>query len=312
MTGSPASLEAPSRKSKLLDQFKMRKGLFVMLLIGMTWYLIFQFYPMIKVYWAFTNIGQVPPSKVSFIGFANFIKLFKVAQFRRSLWNTFYISFLKILIGFPIPIIFSLLLNEMRISFLKRGIQTVIYVPHFLSWVVVGAIWYIMLAPINSPNAQVAALLGKRPVFWWAVDRYIRGLLVATDIWRNAGYGTIIYLASIMSIDPTLYEAAIMDGANRWQQTWHITLAGLKSVIVILFILRVGKILNLFKQVFVLTTPIVRGPSDVLMTYAYRTGIQQMQIGYAMAVSLFKAVVGLSLVLITNWLAKKIKEEGVF
>ncbi|RKX82736.1 MAG: sugar ABC transporter permease [Spirochaetes bacterium] len=312
MTVSPAGLEAPSRKSKLLDQFKMRKGLFVMLLIGMTWYLIFQFYPMVKVYWAFTNIGQVPPSKVSFIGFANFIKLFKVAQFRRSLWNTFYISFLKILIGFPIPIIFSLLLNEMRISFLKRGIQTVIYVPHFLSWVVVGAIWYIMLAPINSPNAQVAALLGKRPVFWWAADRYIRGLLVATDIWRNAGYGTIIYLASIMSIDPTLYEAAIMDGANRWQQTWHITLAGLKSVIVILFILRVGKILNLFKQVFVLTTPIVRGPSDVLMTYAYRTGIQQMQIGYAMAVSLFKAVVGLSLVLITNWLAKKIKEEGVF
>jgi len=312
MSESAVSVKVPLRKSKLIDQFKMRKGLLVMLTIGMAWYLIFQFYPMIKVYWAFTNIGQVPPAEVSFVGFANFIKLFKVAQFRRSLWNTFYISFLKILIGFPIPIVFALLLNEMRISFLKRGIQTVIYVPHFLSWVVVGAIWYIMLAPINSPNAQLAEMLGKKPAFWWAVDRYIRGLLVATDIWRNAGYGTIIYLASIMSIDPTLYEAAIMDGANRWQQTLHITLTGLKSVIVILFILRVGKILNLFKQVFVLTTPIVRSPSDVLMTYAYRTGIQQMQIGYAMAVSLFKAIVGLSLVLITNWLAKKIKEEGVF
>ncbi len=307
-----SSIVEKTRRERLIEQLRMRKGLLFMLAIGMTWYAIFQFYPMTKIYWAFTNIGQVPPSQVSFVGLANFIKLFRVTQFRRSLWNTFYISFLKILIGFPVPIIFALLLNEMRISFLKRGIQTVIYVPHFLSWVVVGAIWYIMLAPANSPNAQIAEILGRKPIFWWASDRYIRGLLVATDIWRNAGYGTIVYLASIMSIDPALYEAAIMDGANRWQQTWHITLAGIRSVIVILFIIRIGKILNLFKQVFVLTTPIVRGPSDVLMTYAYRTGIQQMQIGYAMAVSVFKTVVGLALVLLTNWLAKKIKEEGVF
>ena len=135
---------------------------------------------------------------------------------------------------------------------------------------------------------------------------------MATGIWRNAGYGTIIYLASIMAIDPNLYEAALMDGANRWQQTWYITLAGIRSVIVILLIIRLGKVLNLFRQVFVLTTPIVMEPSDVLMTYAYRTGIQQMQVGYAMGVSLFKAAVGLTLVLISNWLAKKIKEEGVF
>lgn len=135
---------------------------------------------------------------------------------------------------------------------------------------------------------------------------------MATDIWRNAGYGTIIYLASISSIDPNLYEAAIVDGANRWQQTWHITLASIAQVIVILLILRIGKVLNLFKQVFVLTTPIVRGPSDVLMTYAYRTGIQQMQIGYAMAVSLFKAVIGLMLVVMSNRLARKIRQEGLF
>jgi len=115
-----------------------------------------------------------------------------------------------------------------------------------------------------------------------------------------------------MAIDPNLYEAALMDGANRWQQTWYITLAGIRSVIVILLIIRLGKVLNLFRQVFVLTTPIVMEPSDVLMTYAYRTGIQQMQVGYAMAVSLFKAAVGLTMVLISNWLAKKIKEEGVF
>ncbi len=305
-------LDLRAKRKKLWEKIMLRRGLMGMLIIGMAWYLVFEFYPMTKVYWAFTNIGQVAPSKISFVGLANFFKLFSIAQFRRALWNTFYISFLKILLGFPIPIIYALLLNEMRISFVKRSIQTIIYAPHFLSWVVVGAIWYIILSPINSPNAQFFEFLGKKPIFWWASDRYIRGLLVTTDIWRNAGYGTIIYLASIMSIDPNLYEAAIIDGANRWQQTWHITLAGIKPVIIILLILRIGKILNLFKQVFVLTTPIVRTLSDVLMTYAYRTGIQQMQIGYAMAVSLFKAAVGLSLVLLSNWIAKKVKEEGVF
>jgi putative aldouronate transport system permease protein len=312
MSTTAVSLETGLSRKKLWQRVKVRRGLMVMLAIGMAWYLIFEFYPMIKIYWAFTNIGQVAPSKVSFVGLANFIKLFSMAQFRRALWNTFYISFLKIVVGFPVPIIYALLLNEMRISFAKRSIQTIIYVPHFLSWVVIGAIWYIILSPANSPNAQLFELLGRKPIFWWASDRYIRGLLVATDIWRNAGYGTIIYLASIMSIDPNLYEAALIDGANRWQQTWHVTLSGIKQVIIILLILRIGKILNLFKQVFVLTTPIVRGPSDVLMTYAYRTGIQQMQIGYAMAVSLFKAAVGLSLVLLSNWIAKKFKEEGVF
>jgi len=283
-----------------------------MLIIGMTWYVIFEFYPMTKVFWAFTNIGQVAPSKISFVGFANFSRLLSTAQFRRSFWNTVYISFLKILIGFPVPIIFALLLNEMRNILLKRSIQTIIYLPHFLSWVVIGAIWYIILSPAKSPNAQLAEWLGKTPTYWWATDKYIRGLLVATDIWRNAGYGTIIYLASIMAIDPNQYEAAIIDGANRWKQTWHITIPSIRSVIVILLILKIGKVLDVFKQVFVLTTPIVRESGDVLMTYAYRTGISQMQIGYAMAVSLFKAVIGLSLVILSNRLAKKFKEEGVF
>ena len=302
----------PVNQKALGKRLKMNRGLLFMLVIGMTWYVIFEFYPMTKVFWAFTNIGQVAPSKISFVGLANFARLFGTAQFRRSLWNTFYISFLKIVVGFPVPIIFALLLNEMRISLLKRTIQTIIYVPHFLSWVVVGAIWYIMLAPVNSPNAQMAEWLGVDPIYWWATDKYIRGLLVATDIWRDSGYGTIIYLASIMAIDPNQYEASIIDGANRWQQTWHVTLAGIRSVIVILLILRIGKVLDLFKQVFVLTTPIVRDSSDVLMTYAYRTGIRQMQIAYAMTVSLFKAAIGLSLVMLSNWLAKKSKEEGVF
>lgn len=297
--------------SRFRSQLYAKRGLLTMLALGMAWYAVFEFVPLTKVYWAFTNIGQVPPSQVEFVGWANFVQLFGTAQFRRAIGNTIAISFLQILVGFPIPIILALLLNEMRQAFVKRSIQTIIYLPHFLSWVVVGSIWYIMLSPIRSPNAQLFALLDRDPVFWWASARHIRGLLVATDVWRDAGYGTIIYLASISAVDQNLYEAARIDGANGWQQAWHVTLASIRSVIVILLILKSGRILNIFKQVFVLTTPIVRSPSDVLMTYAYRTGIQQGQIAYAMAVSLFKAVVGILLVLMTNALARRVDEEGV-
>ena len=298
-------------KGRLISHWRARRGLLTMLALGMAWYALFEFVPLTKVYWAFTNIGQVPPSQVEFVGWANFVQLFATAQFRRAIGNTIIISFLQILVGFPVPIILALLLNEMRHALVKRSIQTVIYLPHFLSWVVVGSIWYIMLSPIRSPNAQLFELLDRDPVFWWASARYIRGLLVATDIWRDAGYGTIIYLASIAAVDQNLYEAARIDGANGWQQAWHVTLASIRSVIIILLILKSGRVLNIFKQVFVLTTPIVRGPSDVLMTYAYRTGIQQGQIAYSMAVSLFKAIVGIALVLVTNAMARRVNEEGV-
>ncbi len=299
---------------QLLHRLKTRKEILIMLSIGLFWFLLFAYYPMLKVYWAFTNIGQVPPDQISFVGFANFAKLFQTRQFLRSLFNTVYISFLQIVFGFPVPIILALLLNEMRLIFVKRSIQTVIYLPHFLSWVVVGAIWYIILSPVNSPNAQIAAIFGERPIFWWAQEQYIRGLLVFTNIWRGAGFGTVIYLASLSSIDPNLYEAAYIDGSNRWQQTWHVTLPGIRAVIVILFILNIGKILNIFQQVFVLTTPIVRDTSDVLMTYTYRIGIQKIQFGLAMAVSIFKALVGLVLVAFTNHLAKKVSsgELGIY
>lgn len=315
-----AALESSNRAirgrqpGRVLERLKTRKGMLVMLAIGLLWYLVFDYYPMLKVSWAFTNIGQVPLDQVRFVGFDNFTKLFSTTQFLRSFFNTIYISLLQLVFGFPVPIILALLLNEMRITPVKRAIQTVIYLPHFLSWVVVGAIWYIILSPMESPNAQVAAMMGREPVYWWANERYIRGLLVFTDIWRGAGFGTVVYLATLSGIDPNLYEAATMDGAGRWKQTWHITLPGIRSVIVILLILAMGKILDIFQQVFVLTTPVVREPSDVLMTYAYRVGIQRLQFGAAMAVSVFRAVFGLVLVTSTNSLARKVSqgELGIF
>jgi putative aldouronate transport system permease protein len=301
-------------RRKLLERLKTRKGMLVMLAIGLLWYLVFDYYPMLKVTWAFTNIGMVPLDQVRFVGFGNFARLLGTTQFLRSFFNTIYISVLQLVFGFPIPIILALLLNEMRITPIKRTIQTIIYLPHFLSWVVVGAVWYIILSPMESPNAQIAALIGQKPIYWWADERYIRGLLVFTDIWRGAGFGTVVYLATLSGIDLYLYEAATIDGAGRWKQTWHITLPGIRSVIVILLILALGRILDIFQQVFVLTTPVVREPSDVLMTYAYRVGIQKLQFGAAMAVSVLRAVFGLVLVTSTNAFARKVSdgELGIF
>jgi putative aldouronate transport system permease protein len=311
---APARASRVRERRRLLERLKTRKGMLVMLAIGLLWYLVFDYYPMIKVSWAFTNIGMVPLDQVRFVGFDNFTRLFGTTQFLRSFFNTIYISLLQLLFGFPIPIILALLLNEMRITPIKRTIQTIIYLPHFLSWVVVGAVWYIILSPMESPNAQVAALLGQKPIYWWADERYIRGLLVFTEIWRAAGFGTVVYLATLSGIDLYLYEAATIDGAGRWKQTWHITLPGIRSVIVILLILALGRILDIFQQVFVLTTAVVREPSDVLMTYAYRVGIQKLQFGAAMAVSVFRAVFGLALVTSTNALARRFSEGelGIF
>lgn len=193
------------QRRRLLERLKTRKGMLVMLAIGLIWYLVFDYYPMLKVTWAFTNIGMVPLDQVRFVGFDNFAKLFGTSQFLRSFFNTIYISLLQLVFGFPVPIILALLLNEMRIAPIKRTIQTIIYLPHFLSWVVVGAIWYIILSPMESPNAQIAALLGRKPTYWWADERYIRGLLVFTDIWRGAGFGTVVYLATLAGIDLALY-----------------------------------------------------------------------------------------------------------
>ena len=267
---------------------------------------------MFKVRWAFTNYGDVPLSQVEYIGLDNFERLMKSSSFWNAFRNTIIISLQKLIIGFPIPIIIALFLNEITHNAYKKTVQTIIYFPHFLSWVVIGSIWFLILAPQNSINAQISEFLGIDPVYWFAGKEYIRGLLVMTDVWASAGYSAIVYLAAITSIDPALYEAATIDGASKMQQIWHITLSSIRSTVIIMLIFQLGKILNIFDQVLVMASPVVYETADVIQTYAYRTGISDMQIGYSMAVSLFKAVISFGLVLLTNKIAHLIDEEGVF
>ncbi|MCZ8511490.1 ABC transporter permease subunit [Paenibacillus filicis] len=291
--------------------YKQRQ-LFYIIAIPMAVYFLFEYLPMLKLRWAFTNFGEVPASQVSFVGLDNFVRLINSASFMNAFTNTIIISFMKLLFGFPIPIIIALMLNEINSRLFKKSVQTIIYFPHFLSWVVIGSIWFLILAPQNSVNSQFATLMGVEPTYWFASKEHIRGLLVLTDIWAGAGYSAIVYLAAITSIDPTLYEAAKVDGAGKLSQIWNITLASIRPTIVIMLIFQLGKILNIFDQVLIMASPVVYETADVIQTYAYRTGISEMRIGYGMAVSIFKAAIGFILVLITNKIAKKINDEGVF
>ena len=299
-------------KKNTWKKIKQQKELLLILIIPFALYIFFSYVPYWQVKWAFTNFGKVPISKVGYIGFANFERLLRTSRFWNAFINTIMISFYNLAIGFPIPIIFALLLNEMVIKRYKKTVQTIIYFPHFLSWVVIGSIWFLLLAPTRSVNAQLAEFFGINPVYWFARSDYIRMLLVYTNIWQGAGYSAIVYLAALSAVDPTLYEAAVVDGAGKFRQLWHVTLPGIRSTIVILFILRMGRIFNIFTQVIVMANEVVMDKADVIMTYAYRTGIQNMDVGYSMATSLFKAIISFVLVMITNALSKRLGEEGVY
>lgn len=301
-----------SRTQKFFMDIYKQRQLFMIMLIPLAFYLLFEYVPLTKIPWAFTNYGEVPASQVEFVGLANFQKLMGSTSFRNAFRNTIIISGMKLLIGFPIPIFVALMLNEIRLGFYKKTVQTIVYFPHFLSWVVIGSIWFVLLAPQDSVNAQLASLINVEPIYWFASKEHIRALLVVTDIWASAGYSAIVYLAAINAVDPTLYEAAKIDGAGKWSQMWNITLSSIRPTIVIMLIFQLGKILNIFDQVLVMATPVVYETADVIQTYAYRTGISEMKIGYGMAVSVFKAVLSFFLVLITNHIAKKIDDQGVF
>lgn len=301
-----------SKYQKFFTEIYKQRQLFLIMLVPLVFYILFEYVPLTKIPWAFTNYGEVPVSKVEFIGLENFERLLGSTSFRNAFMNTVIISGLKLIFGFPIPIIIALMLNEIRKEVYKKTVQTIIYFPHFLSWVVIGSIWFVLLSPQDSVNAQIAELIGVEPIYWFASKEHIRSLLVITDIWAGAGYSAIVYLAAITAVDPSLYEAAKMDGAGKWKQMWHITIATIRPTIVIMLIFQLGKILNIFDQVLVMAQPVVYETADVIQTFAYRTGISEMKVGYGMAVSLFKAVISFALVIITNHIAKKIDDQGVF
>nr|WP_246066786.1 ABC transporter permease subunit [Paenibacillus koleovorans] len=281
---------------------------------GLLYFIVYRYVPMLGNIIAFQDYSPFQGFFHSeWVGLAHFKKIFAEQEVIRVLWNTLWLSFLQIAFAFPIPIILSIMLNELKSESYKRVIQSVLYLPHFLSWVVVVGIVTIFLKTEGIINKGLHAMFGMEPIQFLQQPGWFMPLIVLEVIWKESGWGTIIFLAALSGISPHLYEAAVVDGASRWRQIWHITLPALRSTIIILLILRLGNVLDSgFEQIFLMLNPFTMDVGNVLDTYVYFKGIQQADFSFGTAVGLFKSIVGLVLILIANKLAKKFGEDGVF
>jgi putative aldouronate transport system permease protein len=287
--------------------YKMRYY-YLLILPTIVFFVIFHYVPMYGVTLAFKDFRFLDGIlKSPWVGFEHFERLFGSKYFYQVLRNTIIISSYKLIFGFPAPIILALLLNEIRHSKFKRTIQTISYLPHFISWVVLAGIIMELLSPARGAVNYIRTLFGKEPIYFLAEPKYFRSILVITHIWQSVGWGTIIYLAAIAGIDQEQYEAAYIDGASRYQLVKYITLPSIRSVISVVFILNLGRILNAgFDQIFNLYNAQVYRVGDIIDTYVYRIGLIDMQYSFSTAVGLFKNVVGLILVLTSNFIIRRL------
>ncbi len=282
---------------------------YLLMLPGFIYLILFRYLPMLGLRYSFFDYDLRGVG--DFIGFEHFRDAFGSEGFLRAFKNTLILSSANICIQMTLTISISLLLNELGNKIFKKAVQTIIYLPHFLSWVVVGALFTLILSRQGGMvNALIEKSGGEMKYFLGDV-RLWRGTYLFILSWREVGWGTVIFLAALSGIDPQLYEAAYMDGANRWKQMIHVTLPHLIPVIVIVLIMNLAKIFNLFESVFVLYNPLVYKVSDVIQTYVYRSGITEFRFGYATAVGLFRSVIAFALVISANRIAKLIRGEAV-
>ncbi|MBO0994044.1 ABC transporter permease [Bacillus sp. SD088] len=304
---------SPKGKPLTIRLWKDR-WLYLFLLPGLVYFLVYKYLPMWGVLMSFQNYQpHLGIWNSQWVGFKHFERFFSEPEFWMLFRNTLYIAFLDLMIFFPITIIIALLLNEVRKEMFKRFVQTMVYVPHFLSWVVVVGISYILLTTEGGIINELISWVGGDKIPFLMSQDWFRPLIIIQMIWKDAGWGTIIFLAALAGVNSQLYEAARIDGANRWRLLWHITLPSIRSVIVILLILRLGNFLDLgFEQIFLMLNAMNREVGEVFDTYVYQVGIRQGQFSYSAAVGLFKSIVGFILVIGANSLAKKFGEEGIY
>lgn len=303
------------RRRHLWRDLYRDRYLYALLIPILVFYVVFRYVPMYGLVIAFKDFRFVDGILGSeWVGLAHFERMFRSEQFFRIVRNTFLLNVYQLVFQFPAPIILAILINEVRRQFLKRTIQSLLYVPHFISWVVMGGIFISLLSPSTGiVNFALSRLLGIEPIFfladrfWWLVAFILSG------IWKTAGWGTILYLAAITNIDPQLYEAAIIDGANKWRQTIHVTIPGMASTIGILLILNVGGFMEIsFEQIFILQNQAVMRVADVIPTFVYRVGLQGAQFSYTAGVGFFQSFVGLVLIWAANAIIRKTGGSGLF
>ncbi|HEY2491780.1 MAG TPA: ABC transporter permease subunit [Paenibacillus sp.] len=286
-----------------------------MALLGVAWMIIFNYIPMYGVIIAFKEFDIIRSiSEAPWVGLMHFRDFLDDDNLVNVIKNTLGISFIKLIVGFPLPIIFALFLNEVRSIRFKKFVQTISYLPHFLSWVVLGGILATWLADVGIINNILLALhIIDQPITYLAEPNYFWTIIITSDLWKELGWSAIIYLAAISSVSPEMYEAATIDGAGRFQKMWYITLPSIKSTISILFILAVSGVLNSnFDQILVLRNSLNDSASNVIDYYVYQTGLLSGRYSYSAAVGLIKSVIALILLLVANKISKKINDTSLF
>lgn len=323
----PADIAPPSRGTARLNSSGLgtRLGdagrylwryriLYLLSVPGILYFFLFKYVPLFGSVIAFQNYNIFKGITGSdWVGLEHFQKMFSHYDFLRILNNTILLGLYDLVIAFPVPILLAILLNEVRMIVFKRLLQTIVYMPHFLSWVVISGIFMGIFSMDAGVVNKALGFLGMQPIYFLGEDSYIRSILIGSGIWRDSGYGTIIFLAAIAGINPDLYEAAEVDGAGRLKQIWSITLPCLLPTIMILLLLHIGKFLDLgFERVFVFLNPLNLESGEILDTYIYKAGLLSQQYSYTTAIGLFKSVVGLMLILLGNFFSKKTTGESLY
>ena len=309
-------MSVPKIKRKRFTWLLRDWRLYVMLVLPVAWYLMFCYKPMIGVMIAFQKYSLVKGMWGSkFVGLKNFEFVMNLRDFPLALKNTLWLNLMGLVMGFPVPIVLAIMLNEIRSNGVKRVSQTLLYLPHFLSWIIIGG----MVLKIFAPTTGVVNALLLR---WGVVDKNVPFLTdgptwqltyTLVGVWQNMGWGTILYLSAITGINMELFEAAKIDGANKMQQIWHVTLPGIRSTIVVLLILNIGQMMNIsFDRPYILGNTLVQDYCDVLSTFVYRTGITNAKFDRATAIGLFQSVVGLIMISGANLITKKLGEDGIW
>ncbi|MDN4600196.1 ABC transporter permease subunit [Paenibacillus sp. F6_3S_P_1C] len=288
--------------------------LYLLSVPGILYFFLFKYVPLFGSVIAFQNYNIFKGITGSdWVGLEHFQKMFSHYDFLRILNNTLLLGLYDLVIAFPVPILLAILLNEVRMIVFKRLLQTIVYMPHFLSWVVISGIFMGIFSMDAGVVNKALGFLGMQPIYFLGEDSYIRSILIGSGIWRDSGYGTIIFLAAIAGINPDLYEAAEVDGAGRLKQIWSITLPSLLPTIMILLLLHIGKFLDLgFERVYVFLNPLNLESGEILDTYIYKAGLLSQQYSYTTAIGLFKSVVGLMLILLGNFFSKKTTGESLY
>ncbi|GGD59493.1 ABC transporter permease [Paenibacillus nasutitermitis] len=310
----PPTRSRQSYWSRLWSDIWREWDLYILLVPGILFILLFKYTPMYGIVIAFKDFNIFTGFADSpWVGGKHFEKLFTSPDFALVFKNTVIISLLKIGILFPLPIIVALMLNEMRHLLFKRTIQTVIYLPHFLSWVIVSGLFIDLLSTNGGLVNKLLAAMNHGPISFFLDNSIFRSVLITSAGWKETGWSTIVYLAAFSNIDPMLYEASKIDGAGRMKQLWHITLPGIAPIIILMFILRLGSILEAgTEQILVMYNPVVYKVSDVIGSYVYRMGLGNQDYSFSTAVGMFEAVISFTLVITGNALSRKYLQRGIW